>query len=66
MAAGRNTNRLSVLSGDPFFARETRYSGWPFARWDISIYIFTHLNFKWVKITHICLIWDNTVANIDV
>ena len=23
-------------------------------------------NFKWVKITHICLIWDQTFANIDV
>ena len=35
------------------------------------IYIFTHLklclatgthNFKWVKITHVCLIWDQTCA----
>ena len=25
----------------------------------------TH-NFKWVKITHICLIWDKTFANVDV
>ena len=25
----------------------------------------TH-NFKWVKITHICLIWDQRFANIDV
>ena len=23
-------------------------------------------NFKWVKITHICLIWDLRFANIDV
>ena len=25
----------------------------------------TH-NFKWVKITHICLIWEKTSANFDV
>ena len=25
----------------------------------------TH-NFKWVKITHICLIWDQSFANLDV
>ena len=25
----------------------------------------TH-NFKWVKINHICLIWDQTLANLDV
>ena len=23
-------------------------------------------NLKWVKITHICLIWDKTLTNIDV
>ena len=39
--------------------------------------IFTHLvltlylsavthNLKWVKISHICLIWDKAFANIDV
>ena len=40
-----------------------------------SYYIFTHFklclatathNFKWVKITHICLIGDRTFANLDV
>ena len=25
----------------------------------------TH-NIKWAKITHICLIWDQTFANLDV
>ena len=39
------------------------------------IWIFTHLklclatathNFKWVEITHICLISDQTLANLDV
>ena len=39
------------------------------------ILIFTYLklclttathNFKWVKITHMCLIWDQTFANLDV
>ena len=37
-------------------------------------YIFTHLilslatatHFKWVKITHVCLIWDQIFANVDV
>ena len=38
------------------------------------IWILTHLklclatathNFKWVEITHICLIWDHTFANFD-
>ena len=39
------------------------------------IYFFTHLklcfatathNFKWVKISHICLIWDQKFLNLDV
>ena len=42
---------------------------------ELNFKIFTHLklcvatathNFKWVKIIHICLIWDLTFANIDV
>ena len=29
------------------------------------IQIFTHAihNFKWVKITHMCLLWEQTIAN---
>ena len=23
-------------------------------------------NFKWVKMTHICLIWDQTFANLEI
>ena len=28
--------------------------------------IFAHLKFKWMKITHICLILNKTFANLDV
>ena len=43
-------------------------------RWELHFF-FTHLklgvatathNFKWVKITHICVIWDQQFANLDV
>ena len=41
----------------------------------LYMYIFTHLklcpattnhNFKWVEITHLCLIWDQPFENRDV
>ena len=51
-----------------------KYSNLTLRRY-IENLIFIHLklclatashNFKWVKITHICLIWDETFANLDV
>ena len=36
------------------------------SRWDyLMLYTVTH-NFKWKKITDICLIWDQTFINLGV
>ena len=54
-----------VLTLSPLPLKELNYTIQIFTHLKLCLATATH-NFKWMKITDICLIWDQTFANLDV